>query len=76
MSKPTPSENILKLRELTEKMCEMPHEKDYEELIKKVKLTVEEGREEVKVLSNTQSKIKCYEKMCGTIITILNTIKL
>ncbi len=76
MSKPSPSENILKLRELTEKMCEMPHEKQYEDVIKKVKTTIEEGREEVKVLSNTQSKIKYYEKMCGAIITILNTIKL
>lgn len=76
MSKPLPSENILKLRELTEKMCEMPHEKQYEEVIKKVKTAIEEGREEVKVLPNTQSKIKCYEKMCGAIITILNTIKL
>ncbi len=76
MSKPIPSENILKLRELTEKMCDMSQDKDYEEVIKKVKSTLDEGREEVKVLSTAQSKIKCYEKMCGTIITILNTIKL
>ena len=76
MTKSTPSENILKLRELTEKMCEIPHDKDYEDIIKKLKLTVDEGREEVKVSPNPQTKVKFYEKMCSTIITILNTIQL
>lgn len=74
MTKPAPSENILKLRALTEKMCDISHEKDYEEVIKKLKLTVNEGKEEIKVLSSAQSKVKCYEKMCNNIITLLNTI--
>lgn len=76
MTKQTPSENILKLRELTEKMCETPHEKDYEDIIKKLKSTIKEVREEVNVSPNASSKVKTYEKMCNTIITILNTIQI
>lgn len=76
MTKSIPSENILKLRELTEKMCDMSHEKDYEDVIKKVKKTIDEGTEEVNVSPNAQTKVKCYEKMCNTIITLLSTIKL
>jgi phosphosulfolactate synthase (CoM biosynthesis protein A) len=76
MANSIPSENILKLRELTKQMCEKPHEKDYEDVIKKVKETIDEGAEEVSVLRNDKSKLKCYEKMCSSIITLLNTIKL
>jgi len=76
MGKSTSNENILKLRELTEKMCEVSIEKDYENIFNKVKMIVEGGSEEIKVLSNAQSKIKCYENMCAKIIMILNTIKL
>jgi phosphosulfolactate synthase (CoM biosynthesis protein A) len=76
MTKSTPNENILKLRELTKQMSEKPHEKDYEDVIKKVKETIDEGSEKVSVLRNDKSKLKCYEKMYSSIITLLNTIKL
>jgi gamma-glutamyl:cysteine ligase YbdK (ATP-grasp superfamily) len=76
MGKSASNENILKLRELTQKMCKMSNEKNCEDILKEVKVIVDEGSEEIKVLSSTQTKIKCYENMCTNIITILNSIKL
>jgi hypothetical protein len=76
MSKTTSNENILRLRELTEKMCELSTEKDYENIFNLIKVAVEEGSEKIKVLTSVQSKINCYEDMYAKIIMILNTIKL
>lgn len=74
MRKTTSNENILRLRELTEKMCELSTEKDYENIFNLIKVAVEEGSNKIKVLSNAQSKINCYEDMCAKIIMILNSI--
>ena len=75
MANTVPSENILKLRELTEKICKVSPSSDYENVLKSVKSVVEEGEEEASRLTSTQTKIKCYEKMCTKINNILNNIK-
>jgi len=67
------SENILKLRELTNKICKY-HDGDYEKVLRNVKSVVEECEEEALQLTS-QNKIKCYEKMCLKINNILINIK-
>lgn len=69
------SENILKLRELTNKICKSPNS-DYENVLKNVKLLIEENEEEISNLTTSLTKIKCYEKMCLKINNILNSIKI
>jgi hypothetical protein len=67
-----PSENILKLRELTEKMCAtIPNDK----IIDLVQDIIDEGVEEVVNSKTDKTKIKCYETMCYKITNILTSIK-
>lgn len=67
-----PSENILKLRELTEKMCSsIPNV----EIIELVQHILDEGIEEVIKSKTDKTKIKCYETMCYKITNILTSIK-
>lgn len=70
-----PSENILKLRELTEKMYKEIKEEEYEFIIKKIKKIVDEGKCEVKNLHSLESKIKNYESMYSTITNLLTNVK-
>lgn len=61
--KTAPSENILKLRELTEKLCDLSH-KDYcEKSLIKIKQVIDESSIEISQANTHQSKINCYEKM-------------
>lgn len=67
-----PSENILKLRELTEKMSTaLPNDK----IIDLVQDIIDEGVEEVVKSKTDKTKIKCYETMCFKITNILTSIK-
>ena len=75
MANTVTSENILKLRELTEKICKVSPDSEYETVLKSVKTVIEEGEEEPSRLTTSQTKIKCYEKMCTRINNILNSIK-
>lgn len=68
-----PSENILKLRELTERLSKNDSDIEYENIVKKLKKIVDDGRHVIET-SDTQTKIKCYESMCQNITTILNNI--
>lgn len=66
-----PSENILKLRELTEKMCaSIPNI----EIIELVQHIIDESVEEVIKSKTDKTKIKCYETMCYKITNILTSI--
>lgn len=61
--KTTPSENILKLRELTEKLCDTTH-KDYcEKSLIRIKQVIDESSLEISEAKTHQSKINCYENM-------------
>lgn len=66
------SENILKLRELTEKIGKTSPITDESKLLKDLKNVLEEGKEEVSLSETPNSKLKCYEEMCVKINNILN----
>jgi hypothetical protein len=67
-----PSENILKLRELTEKMCTSISNDKIIDLVQDI---IDEGVEEVVNSKTDKTKIKCYETMCYKITNILTSIK-
>jgi hypothetical protein len=67
-----PSENILKLRELTEQIAiNVPNNK----IANMVQDIIDEGVEEVSNSKTDENKVKCYENMCYKITNILRTIK-
>jgi hypothetical protein len=70
-----PSENIVKLRELTDKINKNETKDEYKVIVKKLKSIVEDGNSELEKTNSTQSKIKCYENMCKTIATLLTSVK-
>ena len=72
----TPSENILKLRELTDKICNVSPNSDLEIALRELKVVVDEGNKEINVSVTPQKKLKCYEKMYTTITNILNTVNI
>ena len=75
--KSVPSENILKLRELTDKICSREDsEVEYKKVVKQLKNIVDKGVVEIENSQTPKSKMKCYENMCATIKTILNSIKI
>lgn len=67
-----PSENILKLIELTDRLCLDDNDKI---LVIKLKKIVEYGKLEVSKARTIKNKIKCYEVMVNTITNILNKHK-
>lgn len=75
--KNVPSENILKLRELTDQICSREEsEVEYKKVVKQLKNIVDKGVVEIENSQTPKSKMKCYENMCATIKTILNSIKI
>jgi hypothetical protein len=76
-SESVPSENILKLRELTDRICENQNsEVEYKKVVNQLKNVVELGVLEIEKTKTPKTKMKCYENMCVTIKTILNNIKI
>ena len=75
MTKNVPSENILKLRELTKMMADQPNN-TYEVVVRKLKKVVDDGKKTVNESLSPQNKIKCYEEMCMVITNILNNVKI
>lgn len=70
-----PSENILKLIELTDQLC--VHDDDsYRLVIIKMKEIIESGKTEVVKSRTTKNKIKCYETMFNTLANVLNKIQI
>lgn len=74
MSINVPSENIIKLRALTERLSKNDSDIDYEIIVKNLKKIVDDGKQTIASSDTTYSKIKCYESMCQHITTILNNI--
>lgn len=72
----TPSENILKLRELTNKISETSPINDLETILHNLKIVVDEGNKKINVSVSLQKKLKCYEEMYTTITNILNTVSI
>jgi len=74
--KGAPSENILKLRELNQKLTsEKEHPDEYKQIVDELKEIVEFGKQEIIDTTTSTKKIKCYENMCSKITMILNKIK-
>jgi hypothetical protein len=69
-----PSENILKLRELTNKICDVQNNEDYREIVLEIKDVINEGSKEINNSKSIKSRIVCYEKMCETLQNILKNI--
>lgn len=68
------SENIIKLRELTEKINTKDKD-EYKKIIKKVKDIIADTKYKIDISSNQESKIFYYEYMCSTINNILSETK-
>lgn len=66
------SENMVKLRELTDKLD--PSNDEYVIIVKKLKDIVENGKKDIESISSEQSKISCYETMCFKITNILKDV--
>jgi hypothetical protein len=66
----SPSDNILKLRKLTEQICSVEPLGDC--IVDKLKNAIEKGTEEVLSSKTERTKIKYYEKMFLEIKNILN----
>jgi len=73
--KSVPSENILKLRELT---CDLAktHPNEYKVIIQKLKKIIDEGKTEIDGNACDENKIKCYETMCVSIMTLIKSIEI
>jgi hypothetical protein len=73
------NENISKLRELTEKLCNNEFENeaiDYKEIVNEVKDIIATENENVHDEKNQANKVKCYENMCSKIKIIFNKFKI
>ena len=73
--KTVPSENILKLRELNQKLTsEAEHPDEYKKIVNELKEIVECGKQEIIDTTTSTSKIKCYENMCSKITMAVETV--
>jgi len=70
----TPSDNILELRRLSAKLCEVNND-EYKDIIVEVKNVVEVGKNEITQIKTQNEKLKCYEKMCANITNLLQKFK-
>lgn len=72
------SENITKLRELTDMLCKSDYEDidKYKEIIEEIQTVIEAEDNIIQAQKSQNSKLKCYESMCSKIKIILNKLKL
>jgi hypothetical protein len=66
------NENLMKLRELSDELCESF---EYKVIVDKLRNIIDKGKIKVDSIKTPQSKMKCYENMCSEIVNILNTVK-
>lgn len=71
-----PSENILKLRVLTDQICSKENHSEYKEIVLELKGILDEGKNRIAKSKTIKTKVDCYETMCMTITTLLNNIKI
>lgn len=72
------NENIMKLRELTDKICKSEVNDDnlFVKIIKEIKTVVDEEERNLSSIQSNVKKVKCYENMCSKIKIILEKFKL
>ena len=69
------NDNLIRLKKLSEKLCEAPND-EYKNIVKELKKVVDEGHLIIEESVTTKSKIKCYESMCFKITNILSAVNL
>ena len=70
-----PNDNILKLRELTNKICNSKPTNEYKLIVDELKQVINEGKKNIDNSETNESKINCYESMCMSVMNIINKIK-
>jgi hypothetical protein len=68
------SENILKLRELTDKLCSVNYGEEKEKL-NKIKYILYENKKQIELNNTEKSKLKCYEELFDKIIDLITEKK-
>jgi hypothetical protein len=74
-----PNENIKKLKELSDKLCDFSNssnENSSINIISEIKNIVEIENKNISSNNNKDEKIICYENMCSKIKIILNRFKI
>lgn len=66
-----PSDNILKLRKLTEQICNIEPSEE-EDVIEKLKNVIQKTSDSILSSKTERTKLKYYEKMFSEIKTIIN----
>ena len=69
-----PSDNIIELRRLSEKLCKTD-DNNYKEVIIEMKKIVESSKSEIEKNNTPKEKVKCYESMCAAITNLLLKLK-
>jgi hypothetical protein len=70
-----PNENILKLRELTKKICSTTSDFDYKAVVDELKEVISVGKVDIDKSDCDEAKIGCYESMCMAVMKIINKVK-
>jgi hypothetical protein len=70
------NENLIKLKELTEKISKDLPNTEYKSIIKELKTIINKGEEEIYHISNPTKKLACYEKLCSSMNNFLNNLKI
>ena len=71
-----PSENIIELRKLSNKLCNNENiDIEYQEVIIEMREIVTSSKIEIEQSTKAKDKVKCYEKMCFTITNLLQKLK-
>jgi len=76
ISKKVTNENILKLRELTDRISNKMNDVDYESIVKDLKKIIDEGKDNINKSKDSVTKLNCYESMCQRVTAIINSIKI
>lgn len=66
------NENLLKLRELSDKICGKYETIDYEMVVNELKSLLEVTNQELAKLSTPSQKLKYYNRMCEEFNIIIN----
>lgn len=70
----TKNENLIRLKELTEKISKQNPNDEYKNILIELKKIMNEGQEKIQELNDSDNKLACYKNICSTINNFLNTL--
>lgn len=76
------NENLIKLRELSDKLCSIDYNKvtseeiKYKDVVGEISEVIEDSEETLFEVKDNDNKLKCYETMCYKLKLIVNKFKL